>query len=312
MYANAVLLGAHRAAPARLGARARALRPHHGLRAGRDGDDALPARPVPRPPLVPPRLLARRLRRARRDRARGRRVAGAPARRAAAGGAPDDAPAARRRRRRGRRDGRRRARAARQPRPLQRRLAVGGRPAHRPPARRLARRVRRRLRVGAVGRRLAPRPPALPRRAGHGRAAGARPAPPPGRPARRTPAGELAVYYALALLVAAPGAALLARPRAARPRGAWRGSGHDRGAGAPPDDARRARRAARHRGRDLPARPLALPRPDGDRPALRVDDQGAADRRLPRRELLGLDDARARLRRRARVGPRAGVRAART
>ena len=116
MYANARGARRDRAAPARLGARPRALRPHHRLRARRDGDDVLPARPVPRPPLVPPRLLARRLRRARRDRARGPRVAGAPARRAAARGAADDAPAARRRRRGGRRDGRRGARAARQPR----------------------------------------------------------------------------------------------------------------------------------------------------------------------------------------------------
>ena len=199
--------------------------------------------------------------------------------------------------------------AADQPGRVQRRVAVGGRAAHRPPARRLARRLRASPTPGRCGTATgaAPARSTSPRRS-------------PGccwrscRSSTRatcgpTPAPSCVVYYGLALLVAAPGAGCSARGPAARRLAGERRMSRT-GAGAAPDDARRPRRAARDRGRDLPARPLALPRADRDRPAVRVDDQGAADRGLPRRELLGLDHARDRLRRRARLGARPGVRAA--
>ena len=83
------------------------------------------------------------------------RVAGAHARRPAAGRPADDARAARDRRRRGAGDGRRGAPLLVDPGAFSATLAVADRAADRAPARRLARGLRRRLRLGAVGRRLA-------------------------------------------------------------------------------------------------------------------------------------------------------------
>src|SRR5215218_4751030 len=170
-----------RPAPAGLAARPGDLRPHHRVRPGGDSDDVLQPRAVQGAPLVPPRLLARRLRGPRADRAVGLRAGGAPPRRATAGDAAAQRAAARHRRARVRGHGRGRHRARDQPARVLPDLAVGHPAADRPAGRRLAAGRRHRLRLDALGRRLAPRPAAVPRGPGDGAAARARPALPPGR-----------------------------------------------------------------------------------------------------------------------------------
>ena len=131
-------------------------------------------------------------------------------------------------------------------------------------------------------------------------------------------AGELLVYYALAAVIAAPGLGLLARRTGAGAEGGGMSAPAQERVpvtaapepGPRPMTPGRPRRPRRDRERHLLARALAVRLPVRDRDAVRVDDPAAAHRRVPRRELLGLDHARRHLCARARLGPRSGVRRA--
>ena len=113
-------------------------------------------------------------------------------------------------------------------------------------------------------------------------------------------------------LVAAPGAGparAAPRPRAARRLARER---DDRAPAPRPMTPARPRRAVAIASVIFCSASRSTSSPTRDRPPVRLDDRAAAHRRVPRRELLGVDDARRRLRARARLGPRPRVRARRT